>query len=100
MSPVVKLLTAWYWFLHRETEYLLENMEASVKDSASSSKQELKQLQQKVNYTECTNPGSSLEASMAKAVHKEFGVLYSFFELHTLDSLFYFVVISKNVLCC
>ena len=78
MSPVVKLLTTWYWFLHREIEYLLENMEASVKDSASSSKQELKQLQQKVNYTECTNPGSSLEAPMAKAVHKEFGVLFSF----------------------
>ncbi|KAJ7385731.1 regulation of mitotic centrosome separation [Desmophyllum pertusum] len=30
-----------------ETEYLLENMEASVKDSAASSRQELEQLQQK-----------------------------------------------------
>ena len=35
-------------FLHSETEYLLENMEASVKDSASSSRQELEKLQQKV----------------------------------------------------
>lgn len=31
-----------------ETEYLLENMEASVKDSAASSRQELENLQQKV----------------------------------------------------
>ena len=37
--------------LSRETEYLLENMQASVKDSAVSSRQELEQMQQKVrNY--------------------------------------------------
>ena len=37
--------------LFRETEYLLENMQASVKDSAVSSRQELEQMQQKVrNY--------------------------------------------------
>ena len=36
---------------HRETEYLLENMQASVKDSAASSRQELEQLQQKVKHT-------------------------------------------------
>ena len=38
-------------FLHSETEYLLENMEASVKDSAASSRQELEKLQQKVKCT-------------------------------------------------
>ena len=43
---IVNLLT-----LFRETEYLLENMQASVKDSAVSSRQELEQMQQKVrNY--------------------------------------------------
>ena len=43
---IVNLLT-----LSRETEYLLENMQASVKDSAVSSRQELEQMQQKVrNY--------------------------------------------------
>ena len=36
--------------LSRETEYLLENMQASVKDSAASSRQELEQMQQKVRY--------------------------------------------------
>lgn len=34
--------------LPRETEYLLENMQASVKDSAVSSRQGLEQMQQKV----------------------------------------------------
>lgn len=36
--------------LSRETEYLLENMQASVKDSAVSSRQELEQMQKKVRY--------------------------------------------------
>ena len=42
---IVNLLT-----LSRETEYLLENMQASVKDSAVSSRQELEQMRQKVRY--------------------------------------------------
>lgn len=37
--------------LSRETEYLLENMQASVKDSAVSSRQELEQMQQRVRYS-------------------------------------------------
>lgn len=33
----------------RETEYLMKNMEASVKDSAASNRQELELQKQKVN---------------------------------------------------